>query len=599
MAGRIPEHVIQDIKDRVSILEVVGDYVRLQKDGANYKGLCPFHQEKTPSFKVHEGKGIYKCFGCGESGNVFKFLMKLEGMSFMEAAEKLASRAGITIPREELKPEDLKREQDQGRIFRANQAAAEFYHQTLLKAPEAKIARDYLDQRGYGAETVDRYQLGYSPASWDATISALKSQGIAEADVHAAGLALSRDSGGYYDRFRGRLMFPIHDVQGRVRGFGARQLGEDKDQPKYINTPETVIFKKGQGFYGLYQAKEEIRKTGRALVVEGYFDQIALDHAGVKYAVATLGTALTADHARLLRRYSRDVFLVFDADEAGQKAAIRSIEPFLEAGLSPRIILIPEGKDPDEYLRAHSAAEFRKLLQTAPPLVAHHLDQLIAAAEGTPAGLSKAVWEAAEILSRVRDPIERGAFTERIARRTGIPLPQVQARLRRPEKRDETGQSAAAPGDPTWTDFIRPELDLIRLLILHPETMGLVRDSGVAAKFRDPEMKKLAQDLLDQDRETGRTDPATLIENISDPALSDSVTRVIFDKDPFGEKAMQVAPEIIGRVLQGGIEARLLRLRREIEDAQEKGDEGKWRKLLEEQKTLMLEKREISAGRAG
>ncbi|HUT55667.1 MAG TPA: DNA primase [bacterium] len=600
MAGKIPEHIIQEIKDRVSIIEVVGDYVRLTKDGANYKGLCPFHQEKTPSFKVHEGKGIYKCFGCGEAGNIFNFLMKQEGMSFIEAAQRLAARAGISLPREEPKPEDLEREQNQGRLFRVNEAAAKFFHDSLKNSAEARIARDYLNSRGYGDDVIARYLLGYSPESWDATLNALKAQGISLADIHAAGLSLERDRGGFYDRFRGRLMFPIHDVQGRVRGFGARIMkDDDAGQPKYINSPETLIFKKGQGFYGLYQAKDEIRKQGRVIVVEGYFDQIALDHAGIKDAVATLGTALTPDHARMIRRYTQDVYLVFDADEAGKKAALRSIEPFLESGLSPRIVLIPDGKDPDDFLRAHSAAEFEKLLDIAPPLISHYLDQLVAAAGSTPSALSKAVWEAAELLAKVRDPIERNAFAERLARRTGVPLPQVQARLRRPtRKTDAPGPEGPEGALAAAVSYPRAEAELVSLVVHHPETAARVRESGVAGKFQDPEIAALLSALLDQDRE-GRMDPGALLPEISDPALSDLVSHAIFDKDPFGDKALQVVDEIIARVHKAEIESRLISLRAAIEDAQQKGDEGQWRTLLEKQQDLLEEKKGIATGRAG
>ena len=599
MMGKIPEHILQEIKDRVSIIEVVGDYVRLQKDGANYKGLCPFHQEKTPSFKVHEGKGIYKCFGCGEAGNVFKFLMKLEGMSFMEAAEKLASRAGISLPREEPKPEDVQKERNQSRLFLANELAAKFFHETLLQSGEAKGAREYLETRGFRAETIARFLLGYSPSGWENTLTALKARGLRPEEIHGAGLGIARDDGGYYDRFRGRLMFPIHDVQGRVRGFGARILKDEPDQPKYINTPETEIFKKGLGFYGLYQAKEEIRKRGKVLVVEGYFDQIALDQAGVKYAVATLGTALTPEHARLLRRYTREVFLIFDADAAGQKAALRSLEPFLEAGLSPRIALIPQGKDPDEFLRSHSAADFEKLLESAPPLVAHSMDLTIAEAGPTPAGLSRAISQATELLSKIYDPIERNAFAERLARRTGAPLSQVQARLRRPEKKKAPSESAPPTAEP-WTAAYPPaEVELLRLLIHHPETAAAIRESAAVPSLRDPDLAGLIQALLEQEKQTGRMDPGTLLTENFHEGLSDLVSRVIFERDPFKEKAREVVKDVTSRVFRGELEARLVKVRQEIEDAQGQGDEGRWRELLEKQQTLLAEQRTLFSGKCG
>ncbi len=592
MAARIPERVIQDIKDRVSIREVVEDYVRLVKDGANYKGLCPFHQEKTPSFKVHEAKGIFKCFGCGESGNVFSFLMKVEGMTFVEAAEKLAARAGVSIPRHEEGPEDKQRRRKREALFEANLAAAKFFHQTLLSSPEAGGAREYLEARGITKESIEKYMLGFSPGGWRTTLEKLSAKGVSREDMLAAGLIIKKeDKNDCYDRFRGRLMFPIRDVQGNVRGFGARQLSDDPDQPKYVNTPETPVFKKGEGFFGIHEAKSGIRKQGRAVIVEGYTDQIILDQHGINYALATLGTALTEEHARLVVRYAPEVFLVFDSDEAGQKASLRSLPAFLEAGLSPRIVKMPGAADPDEFIRSRGAEEFLELMDASPPLLSFFCDAVVNSAGDTPSALARAVGEAAQMISRVKDPIERSVFVERLSKKAGVPVDKVEMKLRRPEKRRE-GRPAPGPE----ADYPPAQMDLVRLLVHHPETAERIRSSGVLERLGRDELSGFIRSLIAHESETGRIDPGSLLHQIEDQMIVGWITSMSLGKDPFDGIVDKALNDVILKLEQGDIEDRLSRLQAKIMDAQERGEELLWRRLLEEQQALLQQKQTLSAG---
>jgi len=593
---KVPDHIIEDIKDRVNIREVVEDYVRLQKDGANYKGLCPFHQEKTPSFKVHEGKGIFKCFGCGESGNVISFLMKLESMSFREALERLAGRAGIDLPKEEEKPEQRERREQSERVFDANMVAARFFNKVLKEAPEAMAAREYLSKRGISEEETGAYMLGYSPDDWHRTEEELKKAGVSAGDMEVAGLVRKKDTGGHYDFFRGRLMFPIFDVQGRVRGFGARQLKDEKDQPKYINTPESPVFRKGSSFFGINIAKDAIRKEGKVVVVEGYTDQMALSRAGINYGVATLGTALTKEHGLVLRRYNPEVFVVFDADEAGQKATLRALETLLEAELSPRVVLIPEGKDPDDFLSEKGPDNFLKLLDAAPPLLSHYFDLVIGKAGDNPSSLSKAVSEASEMLGRVSDPIERGIFTERLSRKSGVPMSRIEVRLRRPERRNEADRSGRAGDD---LAFSAAELDLLRLIIHHPETIEKIGEARVVEKVRNEYLRAFVEMILARTGKGLSADPGSFLEEIEDGTTRDRVSSLLFENDPFGDKAERVVMDVVKNLFHGDIEAKLASIRREIDDAHKKGDEGRWRNLLEKQQKLLLEKRQIGTGQAG
>lgn len=592
--SRVPDHIVADIRDRVSIKDVVQDYVSLKKDGANHKGLCPFHNEKTPSFKIHEGKGIYKCFGCGEAGNVFGFLMKIENMSFGEALERLAARAGIELPKKELTPEEKEKVRDRARLFNANEKAAAFYHECLLKSPQAEAAREYLKGRGYGRDTAERFHLGYAPPGWENLVPNLASKGVKTEDLHGAGLLIESDRGGYYDRFRGRLMFPIMDVQGRTLGFGARRMDDDPNSPKYINSPETEIYRKGRGFYGLYQAKDHIRKNGRALVVEGYFDQIALYEKGLMYAVATLGTALTVEHARMMRRYAEDVFLVFDADEAGQRAAIRSLESFLDAGVSPRIVVVPSGKDPDDYMSEHGKDEFEVLLDAAPPLLTYYMDDLLASAEENPARMAKAVGDAAAMVARVQDPIERSMYSDLLSRKSGVPLPKVEAKLRRPERAADA--PSANNGAMVLDKDLYPkgEQDLVRILVHHPETAEKVREAGAVGTFQNHELKTLAETILAQLESDVKTDPSLFLQKIEDNSLQQWISCVIFEDDPFGDVVSKALADVIRHLSRSEIDAKLARLRREMEEAHKSGDEGMWRALLEKQQSLLSAQKEIA-----
>ena len=591
---RVPDHVVQEIKDRVSIREVVEDYVQLKKDGANYKGLCPFHQEKTPSFKVNESRGIFKCFGCGESGNIYGFLMKIEGMSFPEAMEKLAGRAGIALPRVEERPEEKQKREKSDLVFQANQAAATFYNEQLLRSAAAESARAYLQKREIGAETINRRRLGYAPDSWTDTLEAMKRSGIKEQDLQDAGLVIRHEEkGSLYDRFRGRLMFPIVDQRSRVRGFGARILAADPGQPKYINSPETAVFRKGSGFYGLDIAKDPIRKRGRILIVEGYFDQITLDQAGIDDTVATLGTALTAEHATAIRRLGAQAFLVFDADEAGRKASLRALEVFLDAGLSPQIVLIPAG-DPDDFVREKGREAFERLLEQAPSLLTYYLDLQLKEAGPTPTDLAAAVNRAAEMVARVQDPVERSLFADQLAQRSGVALPQIAARLRRPEKRrPEEAALAAAPSLPPG------ELDLLRLLLHHPECSGEVRASAVMEKFSHTGLSEFLGLMLSQEEREGKMDAGSLLHLISDPGLVTRITHVIFEPDPFAGIADRALRDIVRQVRQEHLLGRIRSLSRRLSEAQAAGDEGQWRRLLEEQQRLEAERRELFSGRAG
>ncbi len=368
---------VDQVRERTDLLALIGQYVALKKRGGRYTGLCPFHQEKTPSFSVDPGKGFWKCFGCGKGGDAFTFLMQLERLTFPEALERLAERAGVQPAVTSY--DAPKRKEERDFLFEVNEAAAAAFHKALTgKAGTA--AREYLQRRGISAPYAARFGLGYAPGGWDALVKHLRGRGFSLEMLGLAGLALARSSGdGYIDRFRNRLMIPIHDRQGRVVAFGGRALAA-QDNPKYLNTAETPVFHKSRTLYLLHLAMEGITKKNRVIVTEGYFDAIACHLAGFTEAVATLGTALSEEHAQLLHRLGGEnvqVYLVFDADSAGINAALRSQAIFRQAGANVRIVRLPTGHDPDTLLREGGADAFERCLAAALSPVEFELERLI------------------------------------------------------------------------------------------------------------------------------------------------------------------------------------------------------------------------------
>ncbi|MBE7415901.1 MAG: DNA primase, partial [Deltaproteobacteria bacterium] len=337
----IPKDKIEEIRERASIVQVVSEYVPLTKRGANHLGLCPFHSEKTPSFTVSEEKKIFYCFGCNATGNVITFLMKKEGLAFPDAVRSLAARYGITISESVRPGAPDKREA----VYSALKAASEYFL-AELRTSEGARAREYLKGRGLTGELAKSFMIGFAPDRWDGLTGHLKRKGVDTDAALSAGLIVKREkSTGHYDRFRGRVVFPITDTRGRIIGFGGRTM-DDKVQPKYLNSPESPVFRKGETLFGLSQAREAIQKEGSVIVVEGYFDLVALVKHGFNNSVATMGTALTAEHVRLLKGYTASIYCLFDADEAGKKAAIRGLDLFLNEDVACRAVLLDKGKDP-------------------------------------------------------------------------------------------------------------------------------------------------------------------------------------------------------------------------------------------------------------
>lgn len=415
----------EEVKARLDIVELVGEYVPLKSAGSNHKGLCPFHSEKSPSFMVSRERGSWHCFGCNEGGDIFSFVMKMEGLDFPEALRMLAGKAGVQLPR--YNPQESSQ---RNRLLDITSAVADYWHALLLRDARAQAVREYLKQRQVSDAMIEEFGLGYAPDSWDETGTTLRKRGFGDADLFTAGLVVRRERGaGFYDRFRHRLMFPIHDVHGDTVGFGGRVLeggvnvgkAAETGGAKYINTPQTPIYNKGSLLYNLHRAKQPIKTSKAVILVEGYMDAIASWSAGTQNVVATSGTALTQDQLKLLRRYTDTLLLAFDADLAGQTAAARGIDLALSADFNLRVVRVPHGKDPDECIR-HNPADWIAAVASAQPIMEYFLSQVASSHD-----LSSAVGKKAAakillgVISKIGDGVERAHWLSKLADLLQVP----------------------------------------------------------------------------------------------------------------------------------------------------------------------------------
>jgi DNA primase len=526
MPGKIPDKFIDDLLSRVDIVDVIDARVPLRKAGKDYKACCPFHEEKTPSFTVSQDKQFYHCFGCGAHGSAIGFLMDYEHMSFPEAVKDLAQRAGVTVPH------DTQYSQDKpdvtAPLLDVLGQADRFYRRMLREHPQAHEAIDYLKRRGLSGEIAADFGLGFAPDGWDNLLKAVGTTEDTRTALLAAGLLVKKDAGGYYDRFRHRVMFPIHDHRGRLIGFGGRVL--DQGEPKYLNSPETPLFHKGRELYGLYRARDALKRTGRALVVEGYMDVVALAQFGLDYAVATLGTATTRDHLERLFRYVPEVVFCFDGDRAGREAAWRALEnglPVLHEGRQVSFLFLPEGEDPDTLVRKEGATEFGARLKMATPLPDYFFQHLADQVDlNRLDGRARLVELARPHLSNLRPGVLRQLMLARLAELSRLPATEL-GRLVEGEERAAPpvvprGDRRRITGGQSRPSLVRTA---IALLLQHPSLARLVVDP--AGEFQALEGRPgmaLLMDLLRllKDRQDLKT--GSIIEHYRDsdhqPALS-------------------------------------------------------------------------------
>ena len=588
---------VQRVKDAAQIVDIIGECVSLKKAGANMKGLCPFHGEKTPSFMVNPARQSFHCFGCGEGGDVLSFMMKYYNLTFPETIKQLAQRYQITLPEQQFTSEDKKKAEKRQKLFDANERATRVYHEYLLNNPDAAPAREYLNKREIPQEKIIDFKLGYAPESWDFLSNKVSKSSITLAEAEEAGLLVRKGSSRFYDRFRDRVLFPIFELTGRVVGFGGRILGEG--EPKYLNTPETLIFDKSRMLFGLFQNRDAIRKARQAVVVEGNFDLLALVSFGLENVVAPLGTALTQPQIRLLKGYADEVILLFDGDEAGIKAAMRSVPLFLAEQVAARVALLPAMHDPDTYIRAHGKEGLEKFIVDALPILEFAFEHLKDKHGVSMTGKGKILEELEPLIhASGSSPFQQSVLISEFSNKLGLDPEQVmqgfktaarkktQARSVRPVvgsgKEEKAKVSAPLP---------RKQAQLLEFLIFYPRFLKRFLEAGIEEILVQYPAKQILEAFIKLSEEKELTGPEQLMEALPEAMERSYVSRLLMSSPFLGQDDPEVIDEMAEEMLVWLVRYRFKKeinlLSEEIRTAQENQDS----KLLDE---LLLRKAELN-----
>ena len=565
----IPDHIIDEIRDRTDIVTVISDHVVLKKVGKNFKGLCPFHSEKTPSFSVSPDKRIYHCFGCGVGGNVFKFLMEIQSISFPEVLKVLAERAGIPLPRNSSDHSTDPGHKERESLRKLNEAATRYF-QSLLKNPEGGLsARNYLTSRHFDAETLERYRVGWAAPTWKGLLTHVQQKSsVTQEQLLKSGLIIKKeDSSTVYDRFRGRVIFPIKDLHSNIIGFGGRSINEE-DQPKYLNSPETLLYQKSETLFGMDQAKQAIRKENQVILVEGYFDQMRAVQHGVEYVVATCGTALTAKQASMLRNHAETAILIFDSDSAGRSAAEKGFNILLEHGMNVKIVVLPDGQDPDSFIQEQGAESFLEKIRNAKPFMESYIDALVRESPGqTPADKVKMANQVLPLLAKIKNTVERSAWLEKFTSKTNIDdrtfLKELSKALTQNQPRMAETKSELAP-------LLNLEKHLVHLILSDKETAQMVLLEVDPEDFSDPILKNIAQTCrqkIDNDEDL-RIDQ--LLGQTEDPETRNVLSRLGLDSVEF-ESPERTMKDCIGKFKNIHLKSKIKDLKLQRLDAAKAG----------------------------
>ncbi len=546
----IPEEKISEILNTSDIVDVVSEAVILKKSGRNFFGLCPFHSEKTPSFSVNPDKQIFHCFGCSAGGNALSFVMKYHGISFPEAARMLARKYNIVVETGSMDPAQRKEIQVKESLFRLNKKVMGLYGKMIQDESRGNGVRSYLEKRGMTTDTIEQFQLGYAPDLWDFGVSFMKEEKITQKVAINSGLILPRKQGnGYYDRFRNRLMFPIFDINMQVAGFGGRVM--DDSMPKYMNSPETPVYSKSRILYGLHAAKQDCRRQGRVFIVEGYFDFLSLYQHGIQNTVASLGTALTLEHVRILKGYAQQMVLVFDSDDAGINAAKRSIKIFMKEGIDTRILVLPGKSDPDSYVMKHGRDSFLSLADNAKTVMQFLLGLAMDTHGSSVEGRIKTLDEMKQHLALIQDAALRSLYVKELSETLNIDEKAVLEKVRDAFVRKNTQQAPLIPQTEIEESLVSdPREEQILSMMLHfPELISEVVEKKVIPAFFSEKLQSIAQILIQTppDAENFITAVMAKIEDHKDQELIASLAMEAFSGN---EDIAGTATSLMDRILK-------------------------------------------------
>jgi len=582
----IPENKIDDVRNSVNIVDVIGGVVRLKKAGQNFMGLCPFHQEKTPSFSVHPGKQIYKCFGCGEGGNVFTFLMKDQNLTFYDSVRQVAAKAGIQLPQFR---EDTQNKKQYEKLYAVNEFAADWYRNNLLNSHQGQKPLSYLTKRGFKEETINAFGLGYAQDAWEGLVKAAENSAYDGLSLVEAGLALKKSTQNTpYDRFRNRIVFPIKNEFGRIVGFGARKFDDhtqqDKDSPKYINSPETPVYHKSKLLYGLYQNKDTIRKQDLVIIVEGYTDVMALHEFGIGLGVATLGTALSLRQAQLINRYTKNVVLLYDADEPGIKAALRGAEILLQANLEVSVVNLGSGADPDSFLRENSKEIFMEAVENSKSIV----DFYVSGFDDTEKLISynaktERIRNIIELVNSVSDRLKREVMLQEIGEKLNTDMKSIFKEFYNKKRAIARFRGNKEPKTPVTRDALSGidplEQEFGSIVINSPGLASVLMNSISDEDIHSPEILKILDFIKRLISENRNYEPADIVSASDDLNLQKIIIDLAFDPNEFPqqnedeslERLQSVSDGLIKKFKKRKIENDLGRLQEQIKKTESKG----------------------------
>lgn len=583
--GKIPENVLNEIQDKCDIVEIISGYIPLKPSGRNFKACCPFHHEKTPSFIVSPDKQIYHCFGCNSGGNVFNFLKEYEKIDFIDAVKMLAEKTGVKLP--EYKTHDDQDASIVSTIYSVNDVAGNYYYSMLEKNGSSSEPKRYITKRGLDGPIVKKFRIGYADPSWRGLLDYLTGRGIKQDIILKAGLIIKGKENSYYDLFRNRVIFPIFDARNRIIGFGARAM--DDSVPKYINSPETAVYKKGQHLYGLNFAKAGIKEKNYAIITEGYLDVITCHQYGVDNAIASLGTALTTEQIRLLKRYTHNVVMLYDADQAGEMASLRGLDLFLEEDINVKIAALEKDHDPDSFLRKFGKENFDEAIKKSKSLFTYKLDILKDKFDSVePESKAETIKEMLSTINRVRNAIVKAEYIKLLAQELSVKEDAVWEELKKIKGtpyhslRSGTGEH----GMKKPIEISPAEKILARLMLEDVNIVKIVRDELKPSDFRNQDIKNIAEALFSIDTEDGLIDVGKLINSMEDKVPQNIISFIVNEEVDIKNRERNVS-DCIMTIKKENRNMLLKDIQNRLHVAQKSGYAEEEKRLVEEFNQLM------------
>ena len=574
------EALVNEIKGRLSIINLVESYTSVKKTGKGYVALCPFHDDKNPSMHVDDDKGLYHCFSCGAGGDMFGFYMRYNNLSFPETLSELAKKAGVTIPE---RPQSVPNKSPNSVLYKINAVAAKYYRNVLQESPKGERGREYVRNRGLSAETAGEFIFGFAPDGWDSLVKYLSQNNVPLNIAEKVGLIVKRkNTDGYYDRFRNRLIFPICNVDGKVIGFGGRRINEE-DEPKYINSPESDIYQKRKSFYGINKSKDYIRREDRAVLVEGYTDFLSLYSAGIKNVVATLGTSLTREHVSLLRRYTNNVVVLFDSDESGKKAAVRSLDVLLEEGLLPHVAPLPAGVDPDLYINEIGKDKFAELISDSTSWVDFWFDMMGKRQKKGMITRKQILDEIVELLIHLKDPVEKSFRIKKAAEMLGIKESEIYSRVK-----SGKGQNSLSGATQNRLKYPQSEKLLFTALVKFPNLRVHLNRENWREFVSDSNVLSILEVIIDE----GISDPSSLLHHFEDESVNEMISESLLSSPSISddETAAKILKACITKLKLSKLDEMLKVLRLEIDQAIKEKDGQLEKELLKHYHELSMQK---------